>query len=138
MLFQDVSNLSTNSNLAFPSTKSSLLHPHNNTQQPHNSAKLLSQSIYLPVSSMQSSLKHSPPTKDSSFLHHQIQTICLKVQTDEIANTMRENRISQEFLAERIKEIIEETFVNEPPGFILENRELKEELRFCKEQFKKC
>ena len=44
-----------------------------------------------------------------------------KIQKDDIANTMKENSVSQNFLADRIKEIIEEGLVNEKEKYIERN-----------------
>ena len=54
-------------------------------------------------------------------MQQQIKQICYKIQNDDIANTMKESYVSQEFLADRIKEIIQETLVNEKEMLIEQN-----------------
>lgn len=46
-------------------------------------------------------------------MHSQLQTLYYKVMTDDIANTMRENALSQEYLIDRVREITEEHLLNE-------------------------
>jgi hypothetical protein len=41
-------------------------------------------------------------------------SVFLRVQDDEIVNTLKDSEVSQEFIAERIREIIEETMRQEP------------------------
>ncbi|CDW81934.1 UNKNOWN [Stylonychia lemnae] len=48
-----------------------------------------------------------------SQMQTQLNTIYTKIANDEIANTMKENSVSQEFIIDRIKEIMEETVLNE-------------------------
>lgn len=48
-----------------------------------------------------------------NHMHAQLKTIYHKIATDDIANTMKENAVSQEFLVDRVKEIIEEHLLNE-------------------------
>lgn len=46
-------------------------------------------------------------------MQDQVMYICHKISHDDIANTMKENSISKEFLVERIKEILEESLIDE-------------------------
>jgi transcriptional regulator CtsR len=46
-------------------------------------------------------------------MQNQLKTIYHKIANDDIANTMKENALSQEFLMDRVNEIIEEQLINE-------------------------
>jgi len=66
----------------------------------------------------------------------------LRVHNDEIVNTLKESAVSVEFVAERIKELVDESLV-EPLSFDhtrsttrIEAKHQEDELAFCKAQFR--
>ena len=46
-------------------------------------------------------------------MQSQLKNIYTRIANDDIANTMKENSVSQEFIYDRIKEIVEEALINE-------------------------
>eukprot|EP00347_Sterkiella_histriomuscorum_P016301 403353710 len=48
-----------------------------------------------------------------NHMQSQLKNIYTRIANDDIANTMKENSVSQEFIYDRIKEIIEEALINE-------------------------
>jgi hypothetical protein len=68
----------------------------------------------------------------------------MRVHNDEIVNTLKESAVSVEFVAERIKELVDESLQQDPALSFdhtrsttrVEHPGLEEELAFCKAQFR--